>query len=118
MRHRYNNPSRGKRAVHKISPVVNNRRRTFLNQVNSRLVDTLRSVALAALVVHMETDSVLQVVSLVVLVAQVLSLEVHQARLACRRLHSERLLAGSLLVTASSSHLVPSRLTCPLALPA
>lgn len=117
MRHRYNNPSRGKRAVHKISPVVNNRRRTFLNQVNSRLADTLRSVALAALV-HMETDSVLQVVSLVVLVAQVLSLEVHQARLACRRLHSERLLAGSLLVTASSSHLVPSRLTCPLALPA
>lgn len=117
MRHRYNNPSRGKRAVHKISPVVNNRRRTFLNQVNSRLADTLRSVVLAALV-HMETDSVLQVVSLVVLVAQVLSLEVHQARLACRRLHSERLLAGSLLVTASSSHLVPSRLTCPLALPA
>ena len=115
MRHRYNNPSRGRRAVHKISPVVNNRRRTFPNPANSRLADTLRSVALAALVVHMETDSVLQVVSLVV---QVLSQGAHQARLACRRLHSERLLAGSLLVTAFSSHLGPSRLTCPLVLPA
>jgi hypothetical protein len=116
MRHRYNNPSRDQRAAHKTLPVVNNRRRTFLNRANSRLVVTLRSVALAALVVHMETVSVLQVVSLVARVRSRV-LEAHQALLECRRLRLERLQAGFLQVTAFTSLLVPSLLTCPLALP-
>jgi hypothetical protein len=117
MRHRYNNPSRGKKAVHKTLPAANNRRRIFPNQVNSHLVDTLPSVDLAALVVHMATDSALQVVSLAVQgLSQVL--EAHQAHLACHRLHLVRLQAGSLQAKASTSLLVRSRLTCPLALPA
>jgi hypothetical protein len=117
MRHRYNNLSRDKRVAHKTSPVANNRRQTFPNQVNFHLVDTLRSVDLAALVVHMATVSVLQVVSLVV---QVLSqvLEVHQARSVCPRLHLEGLQAGSHQAKAFTSPLARSRLTCLSVLPA
>jgi hypothetical protein len=94
---------------------VNNRRPTFPNQVNSHLVDTPHSVDLAALVVHMATVLVLQVVSLVVQVP-FQALEAHQAHLACRRPHLEGLPAGFLQAKASTNLLAPSRLTCPLAL--
>lgn len=119
MRHRYNKLRHDKKAARKTLPVVNSHRRTFLSLVSFLLPATLPSVVLVvlvALVVHMATGLVLKVASLV---AQVLSLVLAdpQAHLACRLLHSERLLVGSRLVKAFPISLrAHSRLTCQLAL--